>query len=192
VSSVEVGTGRILIMAQNKTFNPTQEGGGRGATAVNYNSDLAHGGSIGFQPGSTWKPYVLLAFLDAGHGINETFNASKLTMPMSHFQDSCIGGAWGGPDYKYKNDAGEKGLYTVTRGTAGSVNSVFIQMAADVDQCRIKELAASIGVHRADGAADGSDLYTNPSCAIGGCNNTIAPLTPGCGLRCDRQRGCLL
>ena len=188
-ASVEVNTGRILVMAQNKTFNPTQEGGGRGATAVNYTSDLAHGGSIGFQPGSTWKPYVLLAFLDAGHGINETFNASKLTMPMSSFQDSCIGGAWGGSDWKFRNDAGEKGLYTVTRGTAGSVNSVFIQMAADVDQCRIKELAASIGVHRADGAADGSDIYTNPSCAIGGCDNTVAPLTQAAAYAAIANKG---
>lgn len=177
VSTVEVGTGRILIMAQNKTFNPTQEGGGRGATAVNYNSDLAHGGSVGFQPGSTWKPYVLLAFLDAGHGINETFNAGRLSIPMSSFYDSCIGGNYGGPNWTFRNDAGERGLYTVTRGTTGSVNSVFVQMATDVDQCRIKELAASIGVHRADGAADGSDLYTNPACSIGTCDNNVAPLT---------------
>jgi len=172
-SSVQVGTGRILVMAQNKTFNPTREGGGRGATAINYNADRADGGSSGFQPGSTWKPYVLLAFLDAGHGISETFNASKRTMPMSAFQDSCIGGAHGGPDWKFRNDQNESGLYTVTRGTAGSVNSVFIQMAAEVDQCRIKELAESIGVHR----ATDEELQTDPSCSIGGCKNDVSPLT---------------
>ncbi|MFT4284821.1 MAG: PASTA domain-containing protein, partial [Protaetiibacter sp.] len=65
----------------------------------------------------------------------------------------------------------------VVRGTQWSVNSVFIQMAEEVDQCDIAKLAASIGVHRADGKADGSDLYTLPSCSIGGCDNTIAPLT---------------
>lgn len=68
-------------------------------------------------------------------------------------------------------------LYTVTRGTAGSVNSVFIQMAMEVDQCDIAKLAASIGVHRADGKRDGSDLSTLPVCSIGGCENNIAPLT---------------
>jgi len=59
------------------------------------------------------------------------------------------------------------------RGTAGSVNSVFVQMASKVDQCSIKRLAQSIGVHNASGA----ELSSRPSCAIGGCENNIAPIT---------------
>lgn len=176
VSSVGVGTGEILVMAQNKYFNNTKDGGGSNSTAVNFNADQEHNGGAGFQPGSSYKPYVLLAFLDEGHGINETFNAGVLEVPSAKFRDSCTGGNGGAP-YKFKNDAGEKGLYTVARGTAESVNSVFVQMASLVDQCRIKELAQSIGVHRGDGAADGSDLSTLPSCAIGGCENNITPLT---------------
>ncbi|MBN9605203.1 MAG: transglycosylase domain-containing protein [Actinomycetales bacterium] len=176
VSSVRVGTGEILIMGQNKLFDNTKDGGGPSTTAVNFNVDQEHNGGAGFQPGSTYKPYVLLAFLDAGHGINETFNASVLEVPSAKFQDSCTGGN-GGPPFKFHNDAGEKGLYTVARGTAESVNSVFIQMASLIDQCRIKQLAQSIGVHRGDGAPDGSDLSTLPSCAIGGCENNITPLT---------------
>ena len=176
VSSVEVGTGRILIMAQNKTFDDTRAGDPLTTTAVNFNGDFSHGGSKGFQPGSTYKPYVLLAFLTAGHGLNETFNASIRATPMAKFQDSC-NGPYGGPDYTYRNDSGEQGLYNVIRGTAGSVNSVFIQMGAEVDQCEIAKLAASIGVHRADAKPDGSDLFTNPACLVGGCDNNIAPLT---------------
>ena len=176
VSSVEVGTGRILIMAQNKIFDDTGAGDSLTTTAVNFNGDIAHGGSKGFQPGSTYKPYTLLAFLAAGHGLNETFNASIRATPMAKFQDSC-NGPYGGPDYTYRNDSGESGLYNATRGTAGSVNSVFVQMASEVDQCEIAKLAASIGVHRADGKPDGSDLYTRPSCSIGGCENNISPLS---------------
>jgi membrane peptidoglycan carboxypeptidase len=176
VSTVEVGTGRILIMAQNKEFDNTEEGGGKDSTAVNFNTDQEHGGGSGFQPGSTYKPYVLLAFLDAGHGVEETFNASVTKVNQAKFKDTC-GGPWGGSDFKFHNDANEKGIWTVARGTADSVNSVFVQMAAELDQCRIKELAASIGVHRGDGEPDGSDLATRPSCAIGGCENNIAPLT---------------
>jgi membrane peptidoglycan carboxypeptidase len=176
ISSVEVGTGRILIMAQNKAFDDTGAGDKLTTTAVNFNGDIRHGGSKGFQPGSTYKPYVLLAFLAAGHGLNETFNASIRSTPMAKFQDSC-NGPHGGPDYTYRNDSGEGGLYNAIRGTAGSVNSVFVQMAAEVDQCDIAKLAASIGVHRADGKEDGSDLSTLPSCSLGGCTNNIAPLT---------------
>jgi membrane peptidoglycan carboxypeptidase len=171
VTSVQVNTGRILVMTQNKDYNNTLDGGGKTTTAVNYSADLAHGGSVGFQPGSTYKPYVLLAFLDGGGGLMEAFNASKLEVNQAKFIDSC-GGPWGG-QFKYKNDSGEKGSYTVLRGTAGSVNSVFVQMASTVDQCQIKKLAESIGVHNASGA----ELATRPSCAIGGCENNIAPVT---------------
>jgi len=171
VTSVEVNSGRILVMAQNKDYNNTLAGGGSTATAVNFSADIAHGGSVGFQPGSTYKPYVLLAFLNAGGGLQESFNASILEVNQAKFADSC-GGPWGGK-FKYKNDSGEKGSYTVMRGTAGSVNSVFVQMASKVDQCSIKTLAESIGVHN----ASGDELATNPACAIGGCTNNIAPVT---------------
>ena len=149
VTSVQVNTGRILVMTQNKDYNNTLEGGGDTATAVNFNADLAHGGSVGFQPGSTYKPYVLLAFLNSGGGLAEAFNASKLEMNQAVFKDSC-GGPWGGK-FKYKNDSGEKGSWTVMRATASSVNAIFVQMASKIDQCEIKRLAESIGVHNASG-----------------------------------------
>src|SRR5690606_22046691 len=148
------------------------------STSVNFAADVAHGGSVGFQPGSTWKPYVLLAYLAAGNGVNESFNAGKLEVNAAAFADSCpfqeaVGGPpWGG-QYKFRNDAGESGSYTVMRGTAGSVNSVFVQMAMRVDQCEIKRIAESIGVHN----ANGDPIFTNPACSIGGCMNNLDPTT---------------
>jgi membrane peptidoglycan carboxypeptidase len=182
-TSVEVGTGRIVTMAQNKTFDDSLEPADPLTTnAVNLASDVAHGGSQGFQPGSTYKPYVLLAFLAAGHGVNESYNASVREVNQAEFADSCdpylaadgtvLGPPWGGI-YKFRNDSNESGSYNIVRGTAGSVNSIFIQMAKAVDQCDIRKLAESIGVHD----AGGNELITRPSCAIGGCENNIAPLT---------------
>ena len=187
-STVQVGTGKILIMAENKDFDPrdptTVEGGlPISSTAVNFNADQAHGGASGFQPGSSYKPYTLLAFLAAGHGLNESFDAGKLELNQAQFQ-SCEQ-QFGGK-YPFKNDSNEKGPYTVMKATAGSVNSVFLQMATKVDQCDIKKIAASLGVHKAYGDADGSKpglkadgggLDTDPSCAIGTCENTLAPVT---------------
>ncbi|MCU1549800.1 MAG: hypothetical protein JWR36_360, partial [Glaciihabitans sp.] len=54
-TSVEVGTGRILTMAENKNFNDTGKGGGNTSTAVNFNTNYEFGGSQGFQGGSTYK-----------------------------------------------------------------------------------------------------------------------------------------
>lgn len=178
VTSVEVGSGRILVMAQNKVFDETGQGDPLTTTAVNFSGDVKHGASTGAQPGSTYKPFTLLAFLAAGHGAMETFDAGILKMSMSKFRDTCnAGGVWGGPDYTYKNDSGERGLYTAVRGTAQSVNSVFTQMAAELDQCEIRDMARSFGMHRADGAVDGSDMKTNPACSLGGCENNFVAST---------------
>ena len=128
-----------------------------------------------------WQWAVLLAFLAAGHGVNESYNAGVREVNQAEFADSCapesvggniVGPPWGGK-YDFKNDSGENGSYTIVRGTAASVNSVFIQMAKAVDQCDIKKLAESIGVH--NGNPD-QELITRPSCSIGGCENAIAPL----------------
>ena len=191
VASVEAGTGHIITMAQNKFFDESLEPADPvSSTSVNFASDKKHGGSTGFQPGSTYKPYVLLAFLAAGHGVNESYNASIREVNQAEFADSCtsfldangnamvdgngnpVGPPWGGK-YQFKNDANESGSYTVMRGTAQSVNSVYIQMAKAVDQCDIRRLAESIGVRD----ASGNDLLTRPSCSIGGCENNVAPLT---------------
>jgi membrane peptidoglycan carboxypeptidase len=187
-TTVEVGTGRILIMAENKDFdNRDAKDVPYTATAVNFNADKYHGGSAGFQTGSSYKPYTLLAFLAAGHGLEESFDASKLQLNQAQFKDSCKG-PWGG-NFKFKNDSGERGPYTVLRATAGSVNSIFLQMATKVDQCDTANIARSLGVHRADGAPDGSDLGSQPSCVIGTCENNLAPVTQAAAFAAIANQG---
>ncbi|MDP9168729.1 MAG: PASTA domain-containing protein, partial [Actinomycetota bacterium] len=134
-----------------------------------------HGGSTGFQPGSTYKPYTLLSFLAAGHGVNESFDAGVRSLNQSVFADRC-NGPWGG-NFTFRNDENEQGVTTIMSATARSINSVFLQMGTKVDQCDTRDIAISLGVHRADGAANGLDLDTEPSCVIGGCKNNIAPIT---------------
>jgi membrane peptidoglycan carboxypeptidase len=106
--------------------------------------------------------------------LGDVFNASVTQFQPSRFPASCAPN--GGPVYKVTNDeANEVGPMTVTQGTARSVNTVFMQMGEQVDQCRTKAIAESLGVHNADGdAAD--PLQTLPSCVIGACQ-TIAPIT---------------
>ena len=172
VTTVQPGTGRILIMAENKDFNNTLKGGGRSTLAVNLNVDAASGGSAGFQPGSAYKLFTLIDWLKKGHKLTDVFNASVRSMPMSSFSDSCVG-VPSGPAYSFKNDENEQGPTTVMQATARSINSVFIQMAAKLDLCDIRKVAESFGVHN----ATGKPLSDLPPCVIGGCGNTIAPLT---------------
>ena len=168
--SVEVGTGRILVMAQNKKFDDTEKGRGKAYTAVNFSTDRAYGGSSGFQPGSTYKVFTLLNWLQAGHGINESVNGSPRTVAQNSFKNSCSGTPQGAP-WTFKNDDATAGQMTVATATRLSVNGAFVSMAQQLDLCGIKKTAESLGVHR----ADGGDLKDNPSSILG--INEIAPLT---------------
>lgn len=168
-STVEAGTGRVLVMAENKKFDATANGGGVDTSAVNYNTSYKYGGSSGFQPGSAYKVFTLIEWLNQGNGINERLLGTARTMDGSQFADSC-NGPHSGP-VPFKNNAGERGIYTVAEGTAESINGIFFSMASQLDQCNIRNVAASLGVER----ADGKELESFPSSIIG--TNTVTPLS---------------
>jgi membrane peptidoglycan carboxypeptidase len=169
--SVQPGTGRILVMAQNKGFDNSRTGGGPTTTAVNYSTDKAFGGSAGFATGSTYKIFTLTDWLQKGHGLYDVVNGSTRPFPMSSFAASCESPFVGAP-YKPPNDSpGEGGQMSVLQATQNSVNVAFISMAQKLDLCDIRADAVAMGVHR----ADGKTLDAYPSSTLG--TNEIAPLT---------------
>lgn len=170
-SVVEPGTGRIRVMAQNKYFNNTLDGGGTAATAVNYNTDRDYGGSSGFQTGSTYKIFTLATWLKAGHGLNEVVNGAKRTFDQASFPDSCNGGftgKWTPPNYGGTSGSAST---TVLNSTANSYNISYVAMAQKLDLCDIRNTAESMGSHR----ADGNELDYRPATILG--TNEIAPLS---------------
>lgn len=173
VDSVEAGTGRILVMAQNKDFNNTQDGGGPTTTAVNFSTDFPYGGSTGFPTGSTYKVFDLANWLQNGHGLNDLVNGTgPQTYKMSSFTAPCDPSAVAGADFKLQNDGNSRGsIMTVRAGLIGSVNNAFMNMAERSDLCSIRDTAMSMGAHR----ADGKPLTVNPAAILG--TNEIAPLT---------------
>ena len=170
--SVEVGTGRVLTMAQNKRFNDTLQGGGVESTAVNFNTDRDYGGSSGFQTGSTYKIFALTAWLQSGRGVNELVDASQFVKDQAKFVDTCVdgGGPWFGP-WKFKNNVPAPKTVTVMEAVRRSINSAFVAIGEQLDQCAIRHAAESLGIHR----ADGKPLHTNPSAILG--TNELAPLS---------------
>ncbi|WP_307806916.1 transglycosylase domain-containing protein [Naasia sp. SYSU D00057] len=170
--TVEPGTGRILAMAQNKRYSadPAVLQSDPATSAVNFNTDRDYGGSSGFQPGSTYKVFTLLEWLDEGHGLNEAVDARRRSN-WGTFRNSCDGNMNAG-GYNPKNDGGEAGgSWTALFNTVNSMNTGFIAMAKQLDLCGIKETAQALGVHRADGA----ELQMNVSDVLG--TQEIAPLT---------------
>lgn len=168
--SVQPGTGRILVMAQNKAFDNSALGGGSAKTAVNFSTDKAYGGSSGFQTGSTYKLFTLTDWLQNGHGLNEYVNGSVRTFQQSSFEASCSKPFVG--SYRPRNDSPNEGGYmSVLRATQNSVNVAFMTMAQQLDLCDIRADATAMGVHR----ADGKQLVVTPSSVLG--VNEIAPLS---------------
>ncbi|TFB54997.1 transglycosylase domain-containing protein [Cryobacterium tagatosivorans] len=172
VSSVQVGTGRVLAMAQNKDYSqdPAVQATGRNYSGLNYNTDKSDGGSLGFQPGSTYKVFTLAEWLKEGHTLNERAD-SRRKADWGTFQDSCDGPT-SFPGFNPRNDANEAGTnYSALQSTVGSINTGFIGMAKKLDLCGIRNTAESFGVHR----ADNKDLEKGASAVLG--TNEIAPLS---------------
>jgi membrane peptidoglycan carboxypeptidase len=80
--TVEPGTGAVTAMAENRSYAVTNS---PGHTSVNYSTDAALGGSQGFQTGSSFKPFTLATWLAAGHGLNDTVDATKRGFPYADF-----------------------------------------------------------------------------------------------------------
>ncbi|MBK4348803.1 transglycosylase domain-containing protein [Lacisediminihabitans changchengi] len=180
--SVEAGTGRILVMAQNKTFDDAGivEGSAPDPTktGLNLSTDQPYGGSNGFDTGSTFKIFDLANWLQNGHGLNEVVNGnSPQTFQKQNFTTSCDPGVAGTGAFKSYNDAGDPGGYmTVKSALINSVNNAFMQMAQKQDLCSIRDTADTMGAHRADFKSfSGGNLELNPTMIIG--TNEQAPLT---------------
>ncbi|MBW4042262.1 MAG: PASTA domain-containing protein, partial [Acidobacteria bacterium] len=151
--SVEVGTGRIISMVQNKDYNDSSSNPPASDTAINYNADAALGASNGWQPGSTFKLFTLLQWLKTGHTLNETVDGNPGIKAASSFTVCGKNYATlGGQDWNVGNDPGDPGgMQTVMRSTALSINGAFASMAQQLDLCDIQNLAESMGIAPAAG-----------------------------------------
>ena len=162
VSSVQPGTGGVLVMAQNRIWGTS----GRGKTTVNFNVNTKYGGSLGAQAGSTFKVFVLAAALDQGLPITTTLN-SPSSRTFTGFVD-CTTGAPFAP-YRVQNSTGS-GTYSMKTATANSVNTFFVALEKKTGLCRPKEIAEAMGVTQ----ATGTPLKRVPSFVLG--SQAVSPL----------------
>jgi membrane peptidoglycan carboxypeptidase len=178
--TVEPGTGKVLAMAENRTYSVT---GGKGKTSINYAVDQNLGGGSGFQTGSSFKPFTLTAWLQAGRGLNDTVDATRRAFSFSQFT-ACGQTLRGSQPYSPGNSEGtETGTMSVERATADSVNVAYVDMESQLDLCDVADAAQSLGVHLAAPAQECSATAATttklptclPSLTLGVMN--IAPLT---------------
>lgn len=164
ISVVEPGTGQIKAMAQNRNFNNTAEATGRD-TSVNYNTSYDYGGSSGFPPGSTFKPFTLLEWLKQGRSLNERVNGS--VRPLNENQFTACGARRSNKGWTPGNAEGGSGSMTVMDATRQSVNLAYLSMAMELDLCNIVDGAAQLGVVKAGGSSGTGTFDSNPSVVLG-------------------------
>ncbi|WP_425837503.1 transglycosylase domain-containing protein [Microbacterium sp. PA5] len=178
---VEVGTGRVLSMVQNRPYSTKTDD--PSTTQVNYNVRKQNGGGSGHSAGSTYKVFSLVNWLQEGHSVNEMLNgrtglkkvntcdgATRDQYADNSGQTNHIG--------NFENNSGYTG--SVYRFTKDSLNSGFLAMAEKISVCSTNQVAMQMGVMRGDGTPldevpEGSGLSANvPYNVLGDAN--VAPI----------------
>ncbi|WP_395298111.1 transglycosylase domain-containing protein [Kitasatospora hibisci] len=167
---MEPGTGKILAMAQTRPYGVETA---KNETMVNLNVDKAMGGGNGFQPGSTFKPVVAAAALEAGLPATREYSSpNRLEYPTMKTCD----GTWRNdarPRTVVPNEsANEKGPYQLKKAMALSVNTYFVQMEQEIGLCAVKQMANKLGINA---KASGKPLEEVPAMALG--VEELSPLT---------------
>jgi membrane peptidoglycan carboxypeptidase len=186
--SLDPKTGNILSMAQNTRYNPEA---GQGNTVLNFNVDQFDGGDPskslggggGFQPGSTYKPFTVAAWVEDGRSLSQVLDGTKKTYrQFDEWKASCAQGGkfliqeedgytpqnYGDTNYRFT---------TVLDGLAQSLNTMTMASARQLDLCRIRDIAYDLGVHQAKSAeGEEAKFGFQPSALIGG-GGEAAPMS---------------
>ena len=169
---LEVSTGRVLSMVQNRPYTQDADKAANDPafTSVNFNTPYINGGSNGFLPGSTYKVFTLLNWLEHGHSVNEVLNGRQRNFTV---MADCDGGTQRITSNQIKNFQGVGGYNgTPMRFTADSLNTGFLAMSEKVSVCDTNKIAERMGVELANG---GSVTETNFVYDILG-SKAIAPI----------------
>ncbi|GAA1521370.1 transglycosylase domain-containing protein [Dactylosporangium maewongense] len=142
---VTPGTGRVLAMAVNRHYslepNPPQHP----LFPNTVNQLIAGGGGVaGYQAGSTFKMFTMLAALDAGMPLSTNFNSPGriATVWPASGPGSC-GGKWcpGNDSPSWMN-----GNRTMWNGFGRSVNTYFVWLEQQIGARRVVEMAQRLGI----------------------------------------------
>lgn len=154
---VEPGTGRIKAMAVNRTYSldqshnhlSTNHAKGRKGIRGNYPNTVAMldgGGDLpGYQAGSTFKIFTMLAALDMGYTLNMSFYAplKYRSIYLDGAGPATCGGHWC-PENASASDTGRHNMWS---GFGMSVNTYWVQVEQRIGAENAVAMAKRLGVH---------------------------------------------
>ncbi|GAA3384580.1 penicillin-binding protein [Cryptosporangium minutisporangium] len=135
------GTGRVLAMAINRKYGITKNPGGK--TYPYTENPLLSGSTVspGYQAGSTFKMFTMLAALQRGIPLSHTLYAPR------QFVSQYVGGCRFGRYYCPRNASGSMtGAHTMSSGFGESANTYFIQLQQETSVKAAVAAAQSAGV----------------------------------------------
>jgi penicillin-binding protein 1A len=153
-----IGPSAALVAIENKSAEVKAMVGGTDFDARPFN--LATNGHR--QPGSAFKPFILLRALEDGIDPNSSWASMPKELPfrnadgrrelfeVSNYEDSYLGTA------------------SLWSATASSDNSVFAELGMKVKPKRVARLANEMGIR--------TELSTNPAMLLGGLEQGVTPL----------------
>ncbi len=131
--SVDPTTGHVRAMVGGRDWNVSQ---------VN----LATGGSLGFQAGSSFKTFTLAAALESGRWKPD----SRIAAPATFTVPGCDG-----EGCAIKNSGGSGyGTTTLRVATASSINTAYANLTMDIGTPALAEMAHRLGVSTIDPAKE--------------------------------------
>ncbi|TDC79555.1 penicillin-binding protein [Micromonospora sp. KC606] len=137
VAAVEPGTGRILAMAVNRQYGV--------AAGQTVNPLVSGGGSIaGYQAGSTFKLFTMLAALESGRTLSTGFDApSRLPTRYPAEGEGSCDGRWCPAN---ANPEWMDGYRMMWDAFGRSVNTYFVWLAEQVGEDKVVEMAQRLGI----------------------------------------------
>ncbi|MEJ7794667.1 MAG: transglycosylase domain-containing protein [Nocardioides sp.] len=157
LAMVEPGTGEVKALAQSRPMGGDKS---LGQTFLNYVVPQEYGDSNGFQPGSTFKAFVLAQAL--AQGVPPDYS---LTVPAQEFIPSS---EFGNEECPYQstevwdpaNYDGVGGTYDLYTGTQRSVNTFFANLELITGLCEPYELAKDMGIVLTDPSRERVPSFT--------------------------------
>ena len=155
ITMIKPGTGEIVAMAQNRLWGTS----GLGYTTINYGAPLANNGTVGFQAGSTFKPFTLAAALKQRISPYK-YISSPSGKTFYNFRD-CATGNLREP-WTVQNST-SSGTFNMLQATAYSVNTFFVGLEEQTGICDPPAVAKSLGVT----LGNGQDIPQLPCFTLG-------------------------
>ncbi len=161
LAAVEPGTGKVRAMATNRTFalddpdnpkngphsNPVlNEQGRRGSYPNTTNPLISGGGDVkGYQAGSTFKLFTLVAALEEGMPLSTRINSPTRyvsSFPIDPRESSACGNRW----CPVNHPGQAPGSYNMWTAFGSSINTYFVQLVERVGPEKAVDVAQRLGI----------------------------------------------